>query len=147
MKRKFSTISFIRITFIIIYCSLVCCQNNDTQIEENLTADKLEQTSWKGTIHCNGWTYEDWNIGIQFINRQVGGVSYYPVNTSPNESMKNDNFTYSLNDKLIFFRNSGILEGGPWTIILYDSQHLILKQNISNADPNNVVTMKLSKVK
>lgn len=146
MKKNFCTIFFMGIVLMIICGSFVCCQNNDTPDIETLTPGKLQQTAWKGTVHSEGKIYKDWNIGIQFLNEQSGGVSYYPVNTDPKEHLKEENITYSLNGKVMFFKNSSLLEGGPWTIISYNGQHLILKQNISDADPDNVAKMELDKV-
>lgn len=145
-KMKLGTRYFIGIAFTIIYVSFISCQNNDTPDKENLTVDKLVQTAWRGTVHCNGWNLKDWNIGIQFINDKNGGASYYPTSSDPYDSMQSENFSYTLNGKLLFFKDSGLLEGGPWTVVSYDGQHLTLKQNISSADPNNVATMELGKV-
>lgn len=129
-----------------IYCSFSSCQNNNDNETGQPTTDKLLQTAWKGTLHCDGWTHKDWIIGLQFTTKDNGGVSYYPTDISPEDSQKKDNFTFVLNNKLITFQNSGILEGGPWTIVSYSSKDMILKQNISSADPNNVVTIEVHKI-
>jgi hypothetical protein len=126
-------------TLFLINVSFISCDNKDSEMPEQLTAQALYQTSWRGTGHCKAWTVQDMSVGIQFIDVQKGKVFW--------EGYDEINITYSIEGKYIEFNTNALyLAGAPWVIKSYTKNHITLIQNEASPNKDEIAIIELDKV-
>lgn len=138
MKNKigqFSQLMFL-VLFLVVF-SFISCDNEKSG--EQLTPEVLYQTSWQGAGHCDSWVLKDRNIGIQFVDSQKGIVNWQDYHGFA--------ITYTVEGKYIKFNDIAFqLAGAPWVIKSYTKNHMILVQNESSPNKDEIATIELDKI-
>ena len=140
MKSYFNLPSLLMFTTLfLINVSSISCDNKDSEMPEQLTAQALYQTSWRGTGHCKAWTVQDMGVGIQFIDAQKGKVFW--------EGYDEINITYSIEGKYVEFNTNALyLAGAPWVIKSYTKNHITLIQNEASPNKDEIAIIELDKI-
>lgn len=130
---------FIFLALFLLSISFISCDNKDSEVPEQLTAQALYQTSWRGRGYCKEWTVQNMSVGMQFIDVKKGIVSW--------EGYDEINITYTINGKYITFNSNALyLAGAPWLIKSYTKNHIILIQNEASPNMETIATIELDRI-
>ena len=127
------------LTLFLFAISFISCDKNKEEVGE-LTPEALYQTSWRGTGHCEAWTFrKERGIGIQFIDTKKGKVLW--------ENYDEFDITYTIEGKYIKFNDIAFqLAGAPWVIKSYTKNHITLIQNEASPDKDKIAIIELDRV-
>lgn len=130
----------LKILFVIIltnFCLISCSDDEPNDFSSKV----LFQSSWRGTASCEAWEQVERGVGIQFIDETNASISW---NNSEEPFIQN--CTYSVEGKYITFYKALQLDEAPWTVVSFDSHHMVLKQHLNSANEKYIVTIDLKKV-
>lgn len=138
MKTYFNlSLKFLFVIILTNFCLISCSDDEPNDFSSKV----LFQSSWRGTASCEAWEQVERGVGIQFIDETNASISW---NNSEEPFIQN--CTYSVEGKYITFYKALQLDEAPWTVVSFDSHHMVLKQHLNSANEKYIVTLELNKV-
>ena len=138
MKTYFNlSLKFLFVIILTNFCLISCSDDEPNDFSSKV----LFQSSWRGTASCEAWEQVERGVGIQFIDETNASISW-----NNSEEPFTQNCTYSVEGKYITFYKALQLDEAPWTVVSFDSHHMVLKQHLNSANEKYIVTLELNKV-
>lgn len=127
--------------FLFTFTFISCDKDGEKMQESEFTPESLNQTVWKGNITDPTYNGE---VGINFETQETGVINC--IDPQNPEYTITEGFEYEIEGKYIYFKNSIILKSQPWSLIEISNDHMILKYNLFDINPQYQSTLVLKRI-